>query len=154
MRLVIFVRCRLRWHGWALISTICGSMVAHAISMNLHDKNTIIACQSKHYAFSFNKNNADKLLEKVENTVTSNYECEKRPDRAYQFVNRMKSISRVGNNFLPYALGLALLDDHNLVYHSWVSHRSVRKIDANTICCIAVGFCFNVNWKYVIILFG
>ena len=154
MRLVIFVRCRLRWHGWALISTICGSMVAHAISMNMHDKNTIIASQSKNHASRFNLNNADILLEKVENTVTTNYDWEKRPDRAYTLVNRMKSISRVGNSYLSYALRLALLDDHNLVYHSSESHRSVRNIDTHTTCCIAIGFCFNVNWKYDMILFG
>ena len=34
-----------------------------------HDKNIIISSQSKNHASRFNKNNADKLLEKVENTV-------------------------------------------------------------------------------------
>ena len=119
-----------------------------------HDKNIIIASQSKNHASRFNKNNADKLLEKVENTVTSNYECEKDPDRAYTLMNSMKRISDVGNNYLPYALRLALLGEHNLVYHSWESHSSVRNIDTHTTCCIAIGFCFNVNWKYVMILFG
>ena len=153
MRLVIFVRCRLRWHGWALISTICGSMVAHAISMNMHDKNTIIASQDKNHASSFNKNKADKLLERVENTVTRNY-CITQTDRAYAMVNSMERVSGVGNNYLPYALRLAFLDDHNLVYHSWESHRSVRNIDTHTACCIAYGFCPRVIWKYVMILFG
>ena len=113
--------------------------------------------QSKNHASRFNKNNADKLLEIVENTVTSkssNYECEKLPDRAYAFVNWMKSISRVVNNYLPHALRPALLDDHNLVYHSWESHRSVRNIDTQTTCCTRFGICIWINWKYVIILFG
>ena len=39
--------------------------------LHQHDKNTIIASQNKNHASSFNKNNADKLLEKVENTVTT-----------------------------------------------------------------------------------
>ena len=127
------------------------------VFLHEHDKNIIIDTQSKNHASRFNKNNADKLLEIVENTVTSkssNYECVKQPDRAYAFVNWMKSISRVGNNYIPYALRLALLDDHNLVYHSWESHRSVRNIDTQTTCCTRFGICIWINWKYVIILFG
>ena len=118
-----------------------------------HDKNTIIASQDKNHASSFNKNKADKLLERVENTVTRNY-CITQTDRAYAMVNSMERVSGVGNNYLPYALRLAFLDDHNLVYHSWESHRSVRNIDTHTACCIAYGFCPRVIWKYVMILFG
>ena len=134
-------------------------MWQHCGTCNLHEhgKNTIIASQSKNHSSRFNKNNADKLLEIVENTVTSkssNYECEKLPDRAYAFVNWMKSISRVVNNYLPHALRPALLDDHNLVYHSLESHRSVRNIYTQTTCCLRIGKCIRINWKYVIILFG
>ena len=162
-KLYNFVTEKYNWRFWfvAVYDDMGGSdkhnMWEHGGTFYLHehDKNIIIACQSKNYAFSFNKNNADKLLEKVENTVTSNYECGKRIDHAYQFVNQMKSIRRVIDNYrYMYALRLALLDDHNLVYHSWESHRSVRNIDTHTTFCIAVGFFFNVNWKYVMILFG
>ena len=118
-----------------------------------HDKNIIIASQSKTHAAWFNKYNSDKRLEIVENTVTKNY-CVKHPDRAYTMVNSMKRISGVGNNYLPYVLRLAFLDDHNLVYHSWESHTSVRKIDTHTTCCILIDICLRLHWKYVMILFG
>ena len=123
------------------------------VFLHEHDKNIIIATQSKNHASRFNKNNADKLLEKVEKTVTSNY-CEKLPDRAHALVNRMKRISGVGNHYLPYALRLAFLDDHNLVYHSWESHTSVRKIKTRSFCLKGFTIFFWVDWKYVMILFG
>ena len=162
-KLYNFVTEKYDWRFWfvAVYDDMEGfdkhSMWQHGgtVYLHEHDKNIIIASQSKFYASKFNKNNADKLLEKVENTVTSNYECENHVDRAYLFVNQMKSIRRVGNDYrFMYTLRLALLDDHNLVYRSWESNRSVRNIDTHTTCCITVGFCFNVNWKYVMIVFG
>ena len=126
-------------------------MVAHAISMNMHDKNTIIASQNKNHASSFNKNKADKLLERVENTVTRNY-CITQTDRAYAMVNSMERVSGVGNNYLPYALRLALLYGHNLAYNSLDSHTSARLIVNRTICC--KHYCVSVVWKYIMILFG
>ena len=161
-KLYNFVTEKYDWRFWSVtVYDDMGGFDKHnmwqhggTVFLHEHDKNIIIATQSKNHASRFNKNNADKLLDKVENTVTSNYECEKHPDRAYTLMNSMKRISGVGNNYLPYALRLAFLDDHNLVYHSWESHRSVRNIDTHTTCCRAIGFCFNVNWKYVMILFG
>ena len=123
------------------------------VFLHEHDKNIIIDTQSKNHASRFNKNNADKLLEKVENTVTTNY-CITHADRAYALVNSVKRISGVGDRYRPYALRLALLDDHNLVYHSSESHRAVRNIDTHTDCCIQYDLCPKVNWKYVMILFG
>ena len=109
--------------------------------------------QKKKHTSSFKKEKADKLLEKVENTVIMYY-CITHADRAYALVNSVKRISGVGDRYRPYALRLALLDDHNLVYHSWESHISVRNIDTHTTCCIAYDLCPKVNWKYVMILFG
>ena len=104
------------------------------VFLHEHDKNIIIATQSKNHASRFNKNNADKLLEKVEKDVFRNY-CLIRPDRAFAMVNSMKRISGVGNNYLPYALRLALLYGHNLAYNSLYSHTSARIIVNRTICC-------------------
>ena len=67
------------------------------VFLHEHHKNIIIASQSKNHGSRFNKDNADKLLEKVEK------------DCAFAILNRMNRISGVGNNYLPYALRLAFL---------------------------------------------
>ena len=118
-----------------------------------HDKNIIIASQSKNDASSFNRNNADKLLEKVEKDVFWLY-CYIRPDRAYAMVKSMKRISGIGNNYLPYPLRLAFIYEHNLGYKGLESHASGRFIVRQMYCCILTPYCNKVVWKYFMILFG
>ena len=147
----------LRFWSVAVYDDIAGfdkhNMWQHDGTVFLHEhyKNTIIASQDKKHASSFNKNNADRLLEKVEKHVFLNY-CFIRPDRAFAMVNSMKIISGVGNNYLPYALRLALPFGHNLAYNSLDYHTLSRLMINSSLCCIH--HCVTVHWKYIMILFG
>ena len=160
-KLYNFVTEKYDWRFWSVtVYDDMGGFDKHnmwqhggTIFLHEHDKNIIIASQSKKHASSFNINNADKLLEKVEKDVTSHY-CLILPDRAYAMVNSMKRISGVGNNYRPYALRLAFQYEKNLGYKGLESHASGRFIVRQMYCCILTPYCNKVVWKYFMILFG